>query len=325
MNVRTRITIAVWLVAGLAFLASCNLPRPPSPQRVAQTAAVETVSARLTHVSLATPTVQSTNTPTPTVQSTNTPAPPPATNTPTPSPQPTATVGCEDSSQFISDVTIPDNTVMKPGQSFRKTWRLRNSGNCDWTTSFDAVFVSGSSMGGPAAVPLAGAVPSNGTIDISIKLTAPTANGVHRSNYQMRNAGDTRFGIVFYVQVLVGPTPMPADGVYRSGKLTIDNGGSVDFDGGHSAGDPWRDVWVHYVSDSERYLEPTNGALLSEMSGTPEYDDCKGASLGSGAVNFTDFSTGSYFCYKTSDGHYGRFQVEKIEGDSIGFDFRTWD
>jgi len=315
LNARTRITIAVWLVAGLAFLASCNLPRPPSPQRVAQTAAVETVSAQLTHVSLATPTVQSTNTP----------APPPATNTPTPSPQPTATVGCEDSSQFISDVTIPDNTVMKPGQSFRKTWRLRNSGNCDWTTSFDAVFVSGSSMGGPAAVPLAGAVPSNGTIDISIKLTAPTANGVHRSNYQMRNAGDTLFGIVFYVQVLVGPTPTPADGVYRSGKLTIDNGGSVDFDGGHSAGDPWRDVWVHYVSDSERYLEPTNGALLSEMSGTPDYDDCKGTSLGSGAVNFTDFSTGSYFCYKTSDGHYGRFQVEKIEGDSIGFDFRTWD
>lgn len=315
MNLRTRITIAVWLVSGLALLASCNLPGPPSPQEVAQTAAAETVSAQLTQVSLATPTVPSTNTP----------APPLATNTPTPSPQPTATVSCDDSFQFISDVTIPDNTVMKPGQSFRKTWRLRNSGNCDWTTSFEAVFIDGSSMGGPAAVPLAGAVPSNGTIDISIDLTAPTTNGVHRGNYRMRNAGDTLFGIVFYVQILVGPTPAPAGGVYRSGKLTIDNGSSADFDGGNSAVAPWGDVWLHYVSDSERYLEPTNGALLSEMSGTPDYDDCKGTSLGSGAVNFTDFSTGSFFCYITSDGHYGRFQVEKIEGDSIGFDFRTWD
>jgi len=315
LNVRTRITIAVSLTAGLAFLASCNMPRPPSPQQVAQTAAAETASAQLTLVSLATPTVPPTNTPTP----------PPATTTPTPSPQPTVTVGCDDSSQFISDVTIPDNTVRKPGQSFRKTWRVRNSGNCDWTTSFDAVFIDGSSMGGPAAAPLAGAVPSDGTIDISIDLTAPATNGVHRSNYQMRNAGDTLFGIVFYVQILVGPTPTPADGVYRSGKLTIDNGASVDFDAGNSAGDPRRDVWVHYVSDSERYLEPTNGALLKEMSGTPSYDDCKGASLGSGAVNFTDFDTQSYFCYKTSAGRYGRFQVERIEADSIGFDFRTWD
>jgi hypothetical protein len=299
------------------MLASCNLPRPPSPQQVTQTAAAETVSAQLTQASQATPTLQPTNTPTPT--------PPPATNTPTASPQPTATVGCEDSSQFISDVTIPDNTVMKPGQSFRKTWRLRNSGDCGWTTSYDAVFTDGASMGGPAAVPLAGAVPSKGTIDISIDLTAPTTNGVHRGNYRMRNAGGTLFGIVFYVQVRVGPTPTPSDGVYRSGRLTIDNGGSVDFDGGNSGGDPWRDVWVHYVSDSERYLEPTNGALLSEMSGTPDHDDCMGTALGSGPVNFTDFSKGSYFCYMTSGGRYGRFQVEKIEEDSIEFDFRTWD
>ena len=314
MNVRTRNTVAVWLVAGLVFLASCTLPRPPSPQQGTQTAAVETVSAQLTQVRLATPTVQSTNTPTPA----------PATNTATPSPQPTATVSCEDSSQFISDVTIPDNTVMNPGQSFRKTWRLRNSGNCDWTTSFDAVVVSGSSMGGPAVVPLAGAVPSNGTIDISIDLTAPTTNGVHLSHYQMRNDGGTLFGIVFYVQILVNPTPTPDDAAYRSGKLTIDNGSSIDFDGGNSAGDPWGDVWVHYVSDSERYLEPTNGALLRAMPGPPYYDDCKGTSLASDGVNFTDFSAESYFCYKTSDGRYGRFQVEKIEGDSISFDFRTW-
>jgi hypothetical protein len=60
------------------------------------------------------------------------------------------------------------------------------------------------------------------------------------------------------------------------------------------------------------------------MSGTPGYDDCEETSLGSGVVDFADFSSGSYFCYQTSDGRYGRFQVERIEGDSIGFDFRTW-
>ncbi len=310
-----RLAIAVSLTAGLAFLASCNMPRPPSPEQLTQTVAAETVSAHLTQVSLATPTVPSTDTPTP----------PPSTSTPTASPQPTATTSCDDSSQFVSDVTIPDNTVMKPGQSFTKTWRLRNSGNCDWTSSYEAILTDGSSMGGPAAVPLAGTVPSNSTIDISVKLTAPTTNGVHRGSYRLRNASDVPFGTIFYVQILVGPTPTPSVVAHRAGKLTIDNGGSIDFDGGTSTGDPNRDVWVHYVSDTERYLEPTNGALLKVMSGTPSYDNCKETSLGSGAVSFTDFSTESYFCYKTSDGRYGRFQVEKIEADSIGFDFRNWD
>jgi hypothetical protein len=310
-----RLAIAVSLTAGLVFMASCNMPRPPSPEQATQTAAAEIVSVQLTQASLATPTVPPTDTPTP----------PPPTSTPSPSPQPTVTVSCDDSSQFVADVTIPDNTVMKPGQSFTKTWRLRNTGDCDWTSSFQLIFTDGSAMGGPAAVPLTGTVPSNGSIDISIKLTAPTTNGVHRGNYRLRNASDVPFGTLIYVQILVGPTPTPADGVYRSGKLTIDNGFSVDFDNGNSAGDPRRDVWVHSVSDSERYLEPTNGALLRPMPGTPTKDNCKEASLSGGAVDFTDFSTQSYFCYKTSDGRYGRFQVERIEGDSIGFDFRTWD
>ena len=315
MNVRRRLAIAVLLTAGLVLMASCNMPRPPSPEQVTQTAAAETVSVHLTQASLATPTVPPTDTPTP----------PPPTSAPRPSPQPTVTISCGDSSQFVADVTIPDNTVMKPGQSFTKTWRLRNTGDCNWTSSFQLIFTDGSSMGGPAAVPLTGTVPSNGNIDISIKLTAPTTNGVHRGSYRLRNASDVPFGTVIYVQILVGPTPTPSVVAHRAGKLTIDNGGSIDFDGGTSTGDPNRDVWVHYVSDSERYLEPTNGALLKVMPGTPSYDNCKETSLGSGAVSFTDFSTESYFCYKTSDGRYGRFQVEKIEADSIGFDFRNWD
>ena len=310
-----KLAIAVSLIAALVFMASCNMPRPPSPDQVTQTAAAETVSVHLTQASLATPTVPPTDTPTP----------PPPTRTPSPSPQPTATVSCDDFSQFVADVTIPDNTVMKPGQSFTKTWRLRNTGDCDWTSSFQLIFTDGASMGGPAAVPLTGTVPSNGSIDVSINLTAPTTNGVHRGNYRLRNAGDVPFGTSFYVQILVGPTPTPADGVFRSGKLTIDNQSSVDFDSGNSAGDPRRDVWVHAVSNSERYLEPMNGALLKEMPGAPSKNTCQEASLAGGAVSFADFSSQSYFCYKTSAGRYGRFQVEKIKGDSIGFDFRTWD
>ena len=311
---RTRLAIAVSLTAGLAFLPSCNFPGPPSPQQLALTSVAETVSAQLTQVGLATPFAPSTNTP-----------PPPATETPTSSPQPTVTAGCDDSSEFVSDVTIPDNMRIAPGQSFTKTWRLRNSGACDWTSSFAAVFVDGSSMGGITVVPLARLVPSNTTVDISIQLTAPTTNGVHRGSYRLRNASDVPFGTLTYVQILVGPTPTPPAEVYREGKLTIDNGSSIDFDGGTSTAGSHGDVRVDSVSESERYLQPTNGALLRKMSDRPSYGDCEATSLDGGPVGFTDFSEESFFCYRTSGGRYGRFEVGTIEGDSIAFDFRTWD
>src|SRR3972149_916600 len=134
MITRQRVAFLLVLAAFVALVASCNFPRQPSPQELAATAAAQTVSAQLTQISA---------------------APPP--------PPPTATPGCTDLSQYVSDVTIPDNTQMTPGQNFTKTWRLRNSGTCTWTTAYDAVFVDGNAMGGVAAVPLAGSAPPTST------------------------------------------------------------------------------------------------------------------------------------------------------------------
>ena len=39
---------------------------------------------------------------------------------------------CVDKPVFVADVTIPDNTVIAPGTTFTKTWRVRNDGNCTW-------------------------------------------------------------------------------------------------------------------------------------------------------------------------------------------------
>ncbi|HSR20131.1 MAG TPA: NBR1-Ig-like domain-containing protein, partial [Anaerolineales bacterium] len=78
----------------------------------------------------------------------------PPTNTPSPSPFPTlppasplapigivsstppagGAAGCNNAA-FVSDVTIPDGTILKPGEKFTKTWRIYNSGSCSWTTA----------------------------------------------------------------------------------------------------------------------------------------------------------------------------------------------
>jgi hypothetical protein len=320
MTTRQSLALGFILLSMTAALGACNFPRQPSPQELAFTAAAETVSAQLTQISQATPTVPASSTPIP-LPATNTPTPP----LPPTAPPPTATLGCSDESQFVSDVTIPDNTLMTPGQNFTKTWRLRNTGSCSWTTAYDAVFVDGNAMGGQAAVPLAGNVPPNSTFDISVNMSAPSTNGTHRATYRMRNDKDILFGTIFYVQIVVGPTATPTVVVYRTGEIKINNSFTVDLDAGTSPGGGGTDIWLNAVSAAERYLDPENGARLKEMSDTPGYDDCEDASLSNSPVNFSDFGSGSWFCYRTDDDRYGRFEVESVDGSSITIDFRTWD
>jgi hypothetical protein len=119
-----------------------------------------------------------------------TPLPPIATLLPpTPTPIPCL------AAQFISDVTVPDGTVIKPNQAFTKTWRLKNMGSCSWTTDFDIVFVGGNAMGAPAAVDIVTTVRPGEMADFSVSMVAPANPGTYRSNWQLRNGSGTIFGL----------------------------------------------------------------------------------------------------------------------------------
>ena len=117
-----------------------------------------------------------------------------------------------DSAEFIADVSIPDGSVMAPGQAFTKTWRLRNNGTAIWTTAYALVFYQGSQMGAPANSPLAKEVGPGETIDITINMTAPAANGSYTGNFMLRNTSGKLFGVgknangVIYVMIKVSNT-----------------------------------------------------------------------------------------------------------------------
>jgi hypothetical protein len=105
---------------------------------------------------------------------------------------------------FVSDVTIPDNTPVSPGQTFTKTWKVVNNGSCAWDAGFKFAFVSGDAMNG-AAYTLPSSVAVNATIDLSISMTAPTnKTGAVQSNWQMSTAAGQFFGNQVYVIVVVG-------------------------------------------------------------------------------------------------------------------------
>jgi hypothetical protein len=109
--------------------------------------------------------------------------------------------GCEDAS-YIKDVTIPDGTVLTPGESFTKTWKFRNTGSCNWTSDFSIVFVSGNEMDG-ASTGIAKTVKPNKIAEISVELTAPDDEGTYYGYWQLEDEYGNTFGDKVYVEIEV--------------------------------------------------------------------------------------------------------------------------
>lgn len=95
---------------------------------------------------------------------------------------------------FVEDVTVPDGTQMDPGAVFIKTWRLKNVGSCTWTKDYRLAYVSGDKLGGPDAITLPGNTAPGETVDLSVPLTAPTADGKYSGVYRMQDADGKFFG-----------------------------------------------------------------------------------------------------------------------------------
>lgn len=124
-----------------------------------------------------------------------------ASNTPGSSGGSTA-VGCNNSA-YVADVTFPDDTVVTPGQTFTKTWKLSNTGSCPWTTAYKVSFVSGNAMGG-VATPLTITVAPGASGDVSVAMTAPATAGDAIGYWILTSDGGQNFGSSFYVKVKVG-------------------------------------------------------------------------------------------------------------------------
>jgi hypothetical protein len=115
-----------------------------------------------------------------------------------------------DGAAFISDVTLPDKSVVSAGQSLTKTWRIQNSGSSTWGAGYKLAFVNGEQMGAPTTVET-GTVAPNSSADLSVQLTAPAAAGEHTGYFQLRNGQGTYFGPRVWVKINV-QTNNPASG-----------------------------------------------------------------------------------------------------------------
>jgi hypothetical protein len=146
-------------------------------------------------------------------------------------------VTCTYRATFLADVTIPDNTVISPGTSFVKTWKLRNDGNCAWgpgTTVDSMVSVGGTVMGNAGPVPLTFQVAPGQSANLSVTLTAPTAAGTYRNDWKLHRTNGALFGVgassvPFYVQIKVPATTTAERITFASGATVWSRQGSLTF------------------------------------------------------------------------------------------------
>jgi hypothetical protein len=201
---KTKITVLMTIVIMLSLLMSgCGgsdaEATPTLSVEAIQTYAVATFSGGLTQTALAAPT----NTPMPTSTVIPLPIATLANITPfatTISVNPTSSCNMM---SYVNDVTIPDNTPMTPGQTFTKTWKVRNSGTCAWEAGYKFAFTSGDAMSG-ATYTLPQSVPANTDVDISVAMTTPNKSGAIRGNWRMSTTAGQFFGDEVYLVILVG-------------------------------------------------------------------------------------------------------------------------
>jgi hypothetical protein len=132
---------------------------------------------------------------------------PPATAPPpTLVPDVTAESGCTLNASYVEDVTIPDGSVLQPGIGFIKTWRIRNSGTCDWGDGYVLVFVNGDQMDTPSPIPVPATV-AGATVDVPAPMVSPAAPGTYKGNWRMRSDEGQVFGSTVWVLIKV-PSPV---------------------------------------------------------------------------------------------------------------------
>lgn len=219
-----------FLVMGV-FLTGC---KPGEQEQVVQAVIPETatIAATPTSAPTSTPTCTPTHTPMPTSTPTSTPTCTPThtpmptstptftptptytstyTPTPTRTPMPTDTpppLDCLGAS-YLVDVTVPDNTHFEKGESFVKTWLVRNTGDCDWPEDTLLIFVGGNQMGTSDSVAV-GALATGEEMEVSVAMTAPNDDGRFQGTWQLADGSENYFGTQLVVIIGVGAEPIAA-------------------------------------------------------------------------------------------------------------------
>jgi hypothetical protein len=114
----------------------------------------------------------------------------------------TPTPACISGLTFMSDVTIPDFSVVAVGTSLDKQWLVQNSGSCNWDSRYRLRLVGGDAMG---ASPEQALYPARTGMQATLRIvfTAPSQPGEYLSQWQAFDSQGNPFGQSFFIKIIV--------------------------------------------------------------------------------------------------------------------------
>lgn len=252
------------------------------------------------------------------------------------------------------DVTIPDESLLIPGQSFIKTWKLVNAGTCTWTTSYSVSFFYGDLMSAPPSVMLQESVSPSHDIEVSLEMVAPLAPGTYQGNWKLADPSGNLFGIgpsgdsPFWVRIIVAESLTGTPGPTSGPELTSTPTGSISPTstsegqvGGVLSPVPGDNLDLDavaikkggadlvYQEDANQYhwLTPSGETRIGVYGNQPPLPaNCKAANMSPAPIAVESLPIGTYLCYHTGVGRYGRMQLETFDSNTfiLTLELLTW-
>jgi len=176
---------------------------------------------------------------------------------------------------YVADLSYDDQNMtnpplLQPGQSFTKSWRIRNTGTCNWDPTFFLRYVRGNV---PAAqmngqpVPVPAVIVPGATVDMSVNLIAPSGPGTYQGFWQMSAPNGTFFGQTIWVGITV-PGAQPT----QASRPFIQNFSASPVN--ILTGQCSQIAWVVTGSISRIDLQRNGSGLWSNVPSSGNYNDC---------------------------------------------------
>jgi hypothetical protein len=179
-----------------------------------------------------------------------------------------------DAAQYVSESAPYDGATVQAGQTFTKSWTLRNTGTATWRNSCNHKFAfdGGERFGAPEYTDVGGDVAPGQTKTFTLNMTAPSTPGLYRGYWKMDRYGTGRFGDRVWVEVNVVAS-QPCGGTDNALFLSE----SAPYDGATvQAGQTFTKSWTLRNTGTATWRNSCNHKFAfdgGERFGAPEYTD----------------------------------------------------
>lgn len=165
---------------------------------------------------------------------------------------------------FASE-TIPDDSQFTTGQTFTKTWTIKNTGNTTWTKAngYRLISIGGTQMSSVTSVELGGSesIAPGATKTWSVSMTAPSTPGTYTHNWSMSQNG-VNFGGAIFTRIQAVAPAVPD----KNGAVLIDENTPA---GSHVAGGTsFTKTWTVQNTGNTTWTA-AKGYRLVHVSGSP--------------------------------------------------------